>query len=194
MSRKFFWMYVMCFIFVASGCNLRNRELELDKRTAQLNEKEQQLNLKEQSLDFREQLLLQREIKLDSSSKKNAFDSLFLKFPQLQGAWNVKMECIETNCPGSAVGDTKNEQWNFTLLDNKIIVTATDNKKLVRVYAGDFSGDAILLHVQQDSSDVQAAKMNVKLQRVNEKEIEGTREIIQSGGCKIVYTLQLKKL
>ena len=194
MNRKLLLLYIVCCIFVASGCNLRNRELEIEKKTTQLNEKEQQLNLKEQSLDFREQLLLEREKKLDSTSKKIAFDSLVIKFPELTGTWSVKMECIETNCPGSAVGDTKTEQWNFTVLDNKIIATAADNKKLVRVYAGGISGDAILLNVQQDSSDLQAAKMTVRLQRVNEKEMDGTREIIQSGGCKIVYSLLLKKI
>lgn len=193
MNRKFLLLYIVCCIFVASGCNLRNRELEIEKKTTQLNEKEQQLNLKEQSLDLREQSLKEREIFLDSTTKKITYDSLFLKFPQLTGTWNVKMECIETNCAGSAVGDTKTEQWNFTLLENKIIVTATSNNKLVRVYAGGISGSTILLNVQQDSSDMQTAKMSVRLQGINENEMEGTREIIQSGGCKIVYSLQFKK-
>jgi hypothetical protein len=35
--------------------------------------------------------------------------------------------------------------------------------------------------------------MAVRLQNIKDKEIEGEREIVQSGGCRIVYSLQLRK-
>ena len=183
---------IIC-IVIFNGCNLRQREAELQKRAAELTEKEQQLTLKEQSLEFREQLLVEREKILDSTSKKIAADSLYMKFPQLAGTWSVKMVCIETNCPGSAVGDIKTEQWDFKFLDNTIIAKAVSNNKLVRVYAGNYTGNSIRLNVQKDSADLQTARMTVRLQNIKEKEMEGEREIIQSGGCRIVYSLQLRK-
>jgi hypothetical protein len=197
---KIFPMARYIFIFLSffilfSGCSLRQREIELDKKTQQVNAKEQELSLKEQSLDFREQALNEREKSLDSTTKKIANDSLFILHPDLPGSWNVKMVCTSTNCAGSAIGDTKNEQWDFTFQDNSIIASASSNNKLVRVYTGNFMGDGIKLTLQSDSTDSQSAKMTIRLQTKtkSENEMEGEREIIQSGGCKIVYSLQLKK-
>lgn len=172
---------------------MRQREIELDKKLAEVNEKEQLLSLKEQSLDFKEQELNEREKLLDSTTKKIANDSLYILHPQLPGTWLVKMQCIETNCPGSAVGDTKNEQWDFKFHDNSIIASAISNNQLVRVYSGYYVGSSIKLTVQQDSTDLKAAKITVRLQNIKQKEMDGEREIIQANGCRIVYALQLKK-
>lgn len=193
MARNLFLLF--SFIFFFSGCSLRQREIELDKKTQQVNEKEQSLSLKEQSLDFREQQLNEREKLIDSTTKKMANDSLFILHPDLPGTWNVKMVCTATNCAGSAIGDTKNEQWEFTFQDNNVLASAVSNNKLVRVYTGNFNGDAIKLTVQSDSTDSQSAKMTIRLQtkNKNENEMDGEREIIQSGGCRILYSLQLKK-
>lgn len=179
--------------FVFSGCNLRERERALEKRAARVDEKEQLLFVKEQSLEFREQMLNDREKLLDSTSQKIASDSLFKNYPNLPGSWSVKMVCTETNCPGSAIGDTKNEQWDFTFHENSIIATAISNHQMVRVYSGEYSGNSIRLTVQKDTSDAQTAKMLVRLQSIKENEMAGEREIIQAGGCRIVYALQLKK-
>ena len=176
-----------------SGCNLRKREIALEKRAAQVDEKEQLLFAKEQSLEAREQMLNDREKLLDSTSLKTSNDSLFLKYPGLPGSWAVKMVCIETNCPGSAVGDTKNEQWDFTFHDNAIIATAISNNQMVRVYSGTYFANSIRMTVQKDTADAQTAKMLVRLQDIKDKEMVGEREIIQESGCRIVYSLQLKK-
>ena len=183
---------ILCML-VFQGCSLRQREIELDKKLAEVNEKEQQLSLKEQSLDLREQQLNEKEKLLDSTTKKIANDSLYILYPQLPGTWLVKMQCIETNCVGSAVGDTKNEQWEFKFQDNSIIASAISNNQLVRVYTGTYAGNSLKLSVQQDSTDMQAAKMTIRLQNIKDKEMEGEREIIQASGCRIVYSLQLKK-
>jgi len=183
---------ILC-VIVFSGCSVRQREIELDKKLAEVNEKEQQLTLKEQSLDFREQQLNEREKKLDSTTRKIANDSLLILHPQLPGLWNVKMQCTETNCPGSAVGDTKNEQWEFKVQDNGVIASAISNNELVRIYSGDYSGNLLRLTLQQDSSVKQSTKMIIRLQQIQNNEMTGEREIIQPNGCRILYSLQLKK-
>ena len=183
------------FIILLSGCSLKERERELDKKTQQVNEREQELSLKEQSLDFREQVLNEREKSLDSTTKKMANDSLYILHPELPGSWNVKMVCTATNCAGSAIGDTKNEQWDFAFQDNSILASAISNNKLVRVYTGNFNGEAMRLSLQRDSTDNQSSKMTIRLHTnvKNESEMIGEREIVQPGGCRILYSLQLKK-
>lgn len=178
-------------IIVFSGCNLRQREIELDRKLAEINEREQKLSLKEQSLELREQQLNEKEKKLDST--KNGNDSLLLLHPQLSGIWNVKMQCTETNCPGSAVGDTKNEQWQFKLQDNGVIVSAKSNNELVRVYTGVYRNNVLQLSVHADTTLPKSAKIFVRLQQIQDKEMSGEREIIQPDGCRILYSLQLKK-
>jgi len=181
-----------CFI-IFSGCSLRERETQLDRKLAEVNEREQQLALRQQTLEAKEQQLNEREKILDSTTKKIAGDSLILVHPNLPGTWNVKMQCIQTNCQGSAVGDTKNEQWDIRFQDNNIIAGAISNNKLVRVYSGTYSNNTIKLTSQEDSVDSPDTKMTVTLQINNEKDITGQREIIQPGGCRILYSLDLKK-
>jgi hypothetical protein len=96
--------------FTASGCGMRERELKLDQKMSEINQKEQELLLKEKSLQLKEEELAKKEELLDSSSR-SPVDTFLVQHPQLPGKWNVTMRCTETTCPGSAVGDTKNEQW-----------------------------------------------------------------------------------
>jgi hypothetical protein len=183
----------LLFIIALSGCNLRQREIELDRKLAEVNEREQRLSLKEQSLELREQQLNEKEKKLDSTTKRNGNDSLLLLHPQLSGIWNVKMQCTETNCSGSAVGDTKNEQWQFKFQDNGVIVSAKSNNELVRVYTGVYRNNVLQLSVHADTSLPKSARILVRLQQIQDKEMSGEREIIQPDGCRILYSLQLKK-
>lgn len=184
---------ILFFVFVYSGCTYKNKERELEKRTAELNEREQQLVLKEQTLDLRSQALDEREKVLDSTSKKIANDSLFVRYPELPGLWNVKMTCTETNCSGSAIGDTKNEKWDFNFQNNNVIISAISNNKLVRVYSGEINDNTLKLTLSRDTPDSLSSSMSIRLQLISEKEMTGEREIIQASGCRIVYSLVLKK-
>ena len=172
---------------------MRQREIELDKKMTEINEREQQLALKEQSLDIREHQLEVREKLLDSTTRKTSIDSLLALHPNIPGTWNVKMECTETTCPGSAVGDIKNEQWIINFHGNGVIANAKSNDQLVRVYSGVYINNSIRLTVQQDSTDQQLSRMVVYLTQIKDDAMTGEREIIQASGCHIVYSLKLKK-
>ena len=188
------WIFLFSiFIATFSGCSLRQREIELEKKTAEVNEREQQLSLKEQSLEFKEQQLNAREKLLDSTTRKISNDSLFARHKQLPGLWSVKMQCTETNCPGSAVGDTKNEQWELKFQNNSVIASAISNNQLVRVYTGTYAGDLLKLSVQEDTAAANSARILVRLQELKENEMQGEREIVQPDGCRILYSLHLKK-
>lgn len=185
------WIFLFVGLVIFSGCGLRQREKELDQKMQQLNIKEQQLALKEQFLTLKETQLNEKEKSLDSNgSLKN--DSLFLEHQKLPGTWMVEMLCTETTCQGSAVGDVKNEQWDFKFRDNIVVVNAMSKNQLIRIYTGSYTGDVLKLEVQQDSSDA-SAKMVVRLQQTKDKEMTGEREITQANGCRILYSLRLKK-
>jgi hypothetical protein len=177
--------------FFSFGCGLREREQQLEKKTVEANEKEQELLLKEKSLQLKEEELAKREKLLDSSIK-SAPDSFFATHPQLFGKWIVTMRCIETNCAGSAVGDTKTELWELSYQNQGIVAKAFSDDKLVRVYVGSNSGNTIKLSTEPDNEEV-SSKMLVTIQDIKDNEMQGQREIIRPGDCHIVYALDFKK-
>lgn len=174
-----------------SGCNLRERELNVEKKEEELMQKEQELNLLAKTLQIKEEELAKRESGLDSTALQ---DTTSVYNPALVGLWSVKMTCIETTCTGSAVGDVKNEQWEISYQNNNIIATARDAGKIVRVYSGIFTGNTVeLIEDRQSTASQPATKMIVRLRVANDNTLEGQREIVRENGCKIIYALQLSK-
>src|SRR5688572_16750787 len=96
-------VYFLVFIFLASGCGIKEREDAVQKKESELLQKEQVLNLKEKTLAIKEEDLLKREQKLDTTLA----DTALIYDAKITGRWNVGMTCTETDCTGSAVGDTK---------------------------------------------------------------------------------------
>lgn len=185
------WIFLITGIIVFSGCSLRQREIELEKKSNDLRQREQELSMKEQSLQFKKEELDNREKLLDSTTRV-VNDSLFLEHQKLPGTWMVEMQCTETSCPGSAVGDTKNEIWDFKFQNDIVIVSSIANKQVTWIYTGTFIGNMLRLSVSQDTLE-NSAKIIVRLQQFKEKEMTGEREIIQPNGCRILYSLRLKK-
>jgi hypothetical protein len=188
---KYLIFFLAMFFF--TSCGLRQREAELETRANELNQKEQELMLKEKSLQLKEEELFKREKLLDSTSK-NPADSFIAQHPQLPGKWNVTMRCTETTCSGSAVGDTKNEQWEISYENNGIVAKAFSENKLVRVYTGSNNEGIVELSTEPDNPDLsKSTRMIVRLQSIKENEISGLREILRPDNCHIIYALELKK-
>lgn len=186
------WLIILLLIIfsLGPGCDLRTREENLQKREAALSQKEQELLLQEKTLQIKEQELLKREQKIDSSL---IMDTSKLYNPAIIGIWSVKMTCTETTCNGSAVGDTKTEQWNISYEGNTIIAKAMSDEKLVRTYTGPPKGDGIELAEQQQNVNSQPpTRMVVRLRMTAANNMEGQREIIRDD-CKVIYALQLEK-
>lgn len=181
-----------------SGCSSASRQKELQDKELALQQKERELNTREQELAIREELLLQREQKMDSTGLVDStqyIDSIQAANMNITGRWNVQMTCTETTCPGSAVGDIKNEQWEIVQQANTIIVRARANDQLVRVYTGSIeNGTVSLIADQTGSTDATPVKMAVQFKPVNNKRMEGKREIIREKDCRIVYTLIMDAL
>lgn len=190
MKLIFFLLLMLSFF---TGCDIKEKEKRLQQKELELNQKEQELLMRERTLQAKEDALAERENILDSSTNKLLVDSSILLNTQLPGIWNAKMNCTETTCPGSAVGDIKTEQWQIDYQDNKVIVRTISGNKQVRVYSGAYAGNTLELTLQQNDSTAQATKTLVRLQETGENEMEGQREIIRGEECRIVYALQLKK-
>lgn len=190
MNMKWFAAYILIILFIAPGCDLRRREEYLQKKEAELNQKEQELLLKEKTLQLKEQEL-QKTLKTDSSL---VTDTTNLYNPAIIGFWLVKMVCTETTCAGSAVGDTKTEQWNISYESNFIIVKAMSDDKLVRTYTGKPAGDVIeLTEKLTDDGTQSSTTMIVRARLISSNRMEGTREIVRDNNCKVVYSLQMEK-
>lgn len=184
---------IMLLVFCFQSCGLREREKELDAKTKEVNEKEQQLMLREKAIELKEKELMSLQQKLDSTGVQLPKDTVAVN-PEFLGEWNVRMNCIETSCQGSAVGDTKTETWLIEKQENNITAKAMSANQLVRAYTGRFNGSFLVLNATQtDSSKVQA-RITVRLQRINTGQLEGQREISRPGDCRILYELQLKRM
>ncbi|WP_020603334.1 hypothetical protein [Spirosoma spitsbergense] len=182
---------LIALLLFTPGCESRTKKEELQKKEIALNKKEHDLLLREKSLQLKEQQLQQREKQIDSSPK---VDTTNLYNPALIGRWSVKMTCTETTCTGSAVGDTKNEQWAISYQGKTIIAKVIVADKLVRIYTGFFTDNSVeLMEDSERISSRMAPKMVVRLQIVNEKTLDGHREIVRDNNCKVLYALQLKK-
>lgn len=185
---KLFFFYLVFLICFASGCDLRKKEAELQTKEAELNQREQELLLKEKTLQLKEEELLSKE-KTDTLNKKTSG----LYNPAIIGIWQVKMICTETTCPGSAVGDTKTEQWNISFEANRIIAKVLSDDKLMRSYIGIPSTNSLELVAEQDNTVAPSTTiMVVRLNLISPNRMEGQREIIRDN-CKVTYSLQMEK-
>jgi hypothetical protein len=186
---KLYLIFAMAFLL--SACGFREREEALQKREAELNQKEQMLLLKEKTLQIKETNLHLKEKRIDSTLHE---DSIIVNNPALVGQWDVTMNCIETTCPGSAIGDSKKEQWFIQNQGGYILAKAMKGNQLLRVYTGSYANNNLELF---DSTTVNAndptTRITVRLQPASSTTMEGEREIIREGDCKITYDLQLVK-
>jgi hypothetical protein len=193
---------VFVFALLLVSCRDNKREQELDARETGLNTREQELLLREKTLQMREEQLLAETQRRDSIRNKDTAAVVVQTSdtsahmhtnPELVGEWTVKMSCIETNCPGSAVGDTRVEQWNLSYTGNHLVAKAMDHGNLIRTYSGIFRPGNIQLIEHRDSAMVYDTRMVVRLRPIDENSMEGQREIVMENECKIVYALTLDK-
>jgi hypothetical protein len=182
--------YLLITLLFTTGCGLQQQQ-ELKRREAALNTKEQQLIARENAVDLKEKELVKREQRLDSSLLK---DTAMVYDSTLLGKWSVTMNCIEATCPGSAVGDTKTEQWNISFTDNQVVAKVLTDGSLVRIYSGTYNGSLLELSVPtNDSAEKKVATMAVRLQHATPNQLEGRREITRPEGCRIVYAIRMDK-
>ena len=181
---------LLAFFVFCAGCDLQERERELQKKEAALDLREHELLSREQTIQRKEAELARKEQTPDSTS----LDSVQVVNPALTGRWDVQMTCTETTCTGSAVGDTKTEQWEMAYEGSTLVAKAKASDRLVREYTGSYTGSVIQLANHTPVPDTtNRTTMFVRLRMVDETNLEGQREIVRDGNCKIVYAMKLQK-
>ena len=180
-------------LLLFSGCDIRAREEKLQQQRTQLAQKELELLSREKELQSREAALVEREKSLDSTMQATPKDTGVYK-ADLVGLWTVKMNCTETDCPGSAVGDIKTEQWDLSYQNQTVIAKAIVDEKLVRIYSGLYTGNALELTAQQSDTAAQnSAQIVVRLEETGNGNLEGRRQISRTDNCKTIYAVSMVK-
>ncbi|MGI4863784.1 MAG: hypothetical protein ACRYFZ_07645 [Janthinobacterium lividum] len=176
-----------------AGCQNQEREQRLQKKEVALAHHEQELLLREKALTLREQANQKAQQAVDSVRGLPLADSALVR--NLAGTWVTRMNCIETDCPGSAIGDSKNEQWEVTNEQGNVLVKASANNKIVRVYTGTLQGSELQLTAQHlEGETLPDATITAQLQLTADKRLEGRREINRPDNCRIVYALALTRV
>ncbi len=188
MTLKKNLFFALLLLLSFSSCDLKEREENLKAKEAALALREQQLSLREQDIAMREEQLRKLQ---EKDSLQHVQDSVGVYNELLVGNWNVKMQCTETNCTGSAIGDVKSEQWTIAYENNQVVATAFTKKTLSRVYNGFYTGSQLKISFTDTAS---AIEMLVELtpEEKDAKKMKGTRAIIKPN-CKIVYSIEANK-
>ncbi|MEE6185886.1 hypothetical protein PIECOFPK_00982 [Mycovorax composti] len=178
-------------LLCCTSCGLNEQQQLLKQKEAEMHQKQQELLLWEQRLLEKEKLLDEREYKLDSTKKE--LDSVAIHRPSIEGRWQVKMQCVETSCDGSAIGDVKIEQWEFERSDNDniIIVKAYTGKNLTRIYSGSYTYSGLKLVDNASAGGSTAIEATLRI--LKEGKMDGLREII-APNCKTTYSLSLDRI
>ncbi|MHB1176960.1 MAG: hypothetical protein ACYCZO_01365 [Daejeonella sp.] len=174
--------FIVLLFFTVTGCDMKDAKKEKD-----LNEREQNLIFFEQKLKAKEDSLL----KLQHKQFIDTINSIDEQDLPIIGSWQVKMNCIETTCLGSAIGDTRSEKWNIYRKKNIVVAKAMSDEKVTRVYLGLLNGNKIMLTAQ--SSDGKTL-IKVSMTFISASQLDGLREVIKSDDCSIIYALKLEKL
>ncbi|MEJ6981266.1 hypothetical protein WG906_12435 [Pedobacter sp. P351] len=192
MYQKTFFSLFLLALVLFSGCGKSNSQKKLELREKELQLKEKKLLNLDQQLKLKEQDLSKREQRLDSL--KNNDDTLGVYNPKLVGSWLITMQCIETTCEGYAVGDTKTEQWNIAYQNNRVIIKAISNKKIIRTYSGFFRENSLNLTAVPPPDAHTEMSVVLNPHDTNDKLMEGQRVIDRTGNCRVVFTLKAEKL
>jgi hypothetical protein len=178
-------------LLLLAGCQNQEREQRLQKKEAELAHREQELLLREKALTLREQANQKAQQAVDSVRGLPLADSALVR---LAGTWATRMNCIETDCAGSAIGDSKNEQWDFSTEQGRVLVRASVGNKVVRVYTGQLQGSELQLTAQhQEGETLPDAIITAQLQLTADQRLDGRREINRPDNCRIVYALTLTR-
>lgn len=163
-------------------------------------QKENNLNTREQELIIKEKEFAAKEAEFQEliamrDSLKNANDSSAAKnLPQnIPGKWTGKMICIESSCAEHAIGDQRNDVWEFSENGNTVLAKVTNRTGNEKIYTGNYTGTELRLNSDSDSTSVGKTQINIVLNDL-QKTMKGTRYTTGGNGCTVKFSLELEKI
>lgn len=185
MKKKLLLLFLTC-LFIS--CE-NKKELELQNREKALVLREEQLAQKEADykslLSFRDSIMSLKDTVEDAAESRKEWPK------NIQGIWNSKMLCRESNCTQYVIGDQRNESWQFLSDSTGIYTNVLNNKKLIRVFKAKYIDDKILLEFNSDSISKNKTKMNVVLDDIEDNVIKGIQTITGQNNCTARFSVEL---
>ncbi len=173
--------------FFAAGCRDDVREQELNRREQQLLAKENQFALKEADyqslLKMRDSLLAKKDTIMPPGWPE-----------QIQGLWNSKVVCTESNCSDYIVGDQHSDLWEFDSDSSQLVTKVISNNKLVRIYLGSYSNNQVHLNFSTDSAAAKKVVMNIILNEAAPEKLKGIRTIQIDSACTAKFSVELNRV
>jgi len=185
MKKNLLLLFLVC-LFIS--CE-NKKELELQKREKSLILREEQLAEKE--ADYQSLLLFRDSITALQDSVNATAESLKEWPKNIQGIWNSKMLCRESNCSNYVIGDQRNESWQFVSDSTGIYTNVLNNKKLTRIFTAKYIEDKIHLEFNSDSISKNKTKINVVLDDIKENVMKGTQTITGQNSCIARFSVEL---
>ena len=185
MKKNLLLLFFTC-LFIS--CE-NKKELELQNREKALILKEEQLADKE--ADYQSLVIFRDSVIALKDTVNNPAESLKGWPNNIQGAWNSKMLCRESNCNQYVIGDQRNETWQFLSDSTGIYTNVLNDKKFIRVFKAKYIEDKIQLEFTSDSISKNRIKMNVVLDDVKDNVIKGTQTITRQDNCTARFSVEL---
>ena len=162
-------------------------------------EKDQELKDREVELNKREDLLNQKEAEYQSLIKMR--DSIFAKndsipvkiWPEnIAGEWTAKSICEESNCQEYAIGDNRIENWDFKSDSLKLYAVTTHNKNS-KLFDASYDDQKITLDYSTDSTAKRRMKINLVLNDISKSKIKGTATVTLDNQCNAKFNVELNR-
>lgn len=174
-------------ILTVVSCLNDEKKTSLEKREAEIMEKEKQFAGKEAEY----QALLKMRDSLNASTDSIA---VIHRIPfNINGKWNGRIVCTESNCSDYVVGDTRVDQWEITEKDGEITAKNLNKTGNVRVYKGTFDGSAIYLKHSSDPSAGKQLDMKIDLLTLDSLKLSGSREVQVNRQCLSKFSIDLTR-
>ena len=192
MKNLLVYFSLLVTLLLFAGCDYKEREKALAQKMEELNQKEQQLLLREKNLQLEEDSIKLLIARMDSVSYA---DSIKVLPPALTGQWTSKMICTETNCSGSAVGDTQTDTWEIATQDTAVVIRSISKGNINRIYTGNyFNSNKIRVSLLTENIEQEkTTKRTIELNDIKPNKMRGTRVVTQADGCQITYSVELDK-
>lgn len=174
------------FLFISCKEELKNKQQEIQKREDSLFAKEKRFALKEAEYT---KLLKMRDSIIATRDSTN-----IISLPvNIDGKWNGRVVCIESNCQDYVVGDTRVDEWEIIVEQNEVTLKDINKAGVVRVYKGQYDGSVIRVTSSSDPEAEKQRTFKIELNSIEERKISGIREVQVNNACSSKFSIELTR-
>lgn len=186
--KVYLYFLIPILAFMSMGCNNSEREKELNIREQALLEKEK--NFAAREADYKAFLLMR-----DSITALQQETAAYKVWPrELQGLWNSRTICTESNCSDYIIGDQRNDTWEFGSDSTQLFVKVFNTNNLIRTYTALYSDNQLVLKYKTDSASKKQVEMNVQFNEIGINKLKGNRIVAIDNKCSAKFSVELDRI